>query len=105
MRRAAWRSARGGTASSPPARPTARHLRNLLTNARAAAVCATGRSADVHVSCVSGTTNCSGVCRDLTSDNANCGACARLPGGVLGGDVHGVVRVGHPTAPASAATC
>ena len=27
------------------------------------------------VSCVTGTTNCSGVCRDLTADRLNCGAC------------------------------
>jgi hypothetical protein len=30
------------------------------------------------VSCAAGTTNCSGVCRDLSSDNNNCGACARV---------------------------
>jgi hypothetical protein len=30
------------------------------------------------VSCGTGFTNCSGVCRDLATDNNNCGACARV---------------------------
>ena len=29
------------------------------------------------VTCATGQTNCSGVCRNLSSDNANCGACGR----------------------------
>ena len=40
-------------------------------------VLATSLAGACAVTCVAGTTNCSGVCRDLLTDNGNCGACGR----------------------------
>ena len=59
------------------AQPTRRGVLRLLAGAALGGALGAGRVGRVAGACPAGTTDCGGVCRNLKTDEANCGACGR----------------------------